>query len=59
MRIADWLEASKRDAAAQALHDVPALLDGLAASTMALREADDEYRARTAPPELPQEPRAR
>jgi hypothetical protein len=54
MDIKQWLAAACADAERRGLPELKPLLETLARSTSALRAADDERRAATAPP-----PRAR
>ena len=46
MVIPDWLAAAKADALKRQLPELGPLLEGLAASTSALREADEAQRRR-------------
>jgi hypothetical protein len=46
MLITDWLAAAKADAAKRQLTELGPLLEGLATSTAALREADEAERRR-------------
>lgn len=45
MRIEDWLESAVKDAERRGLGDLKPLLEALARSAAALREADREMRA--------------
>ena len=54
MDINDWLEAAKADAVKRQMPELIPLLEGLAASTTALRKADAGDRA-TPPAEPPKE----
>ena len=54
MHIEDWLAAAKADAIRRKMPELVPLLEGLAASTTALRKADAEDRE-NATPEPPQE----
>ena len=58
MEIADWLAAAKADALKRQLPELVPLLEGLAASTAALRSADEAQRLR-AEPGRPPEPQGR
>jgi len=49
MMIADWLSAAKADAIKRQLPDLVPLLEALAASTTALRNADEAQRLRAEP----------
>jgi hypothetical protein len=52
MDISDWLAAAKADAVKRKMPELIPLLEGLAASTMALRkaDADDRVAAAAEPP---------
>jgi hypothetical protein len=55
MDVADWLSAAKADAVRRGLEELVPLLEGLAASTTALRNADESERRGPAPePDAPQ-----
>jgi hypothetical protein len=58
MLIADWLAAAKADALHRRLPELVPLLEGLAASTAALRKADESQRLRAEPGSAP-EPQGR
>jgi hypothetical protein len=55
MLIADWLAAVKADALQRRLPELVPLLEGLAASTTALRQADESQRLRAEPGTVPEQ----
>ncbi len=56
MDISDWLAAAKADAVKRKMPELIPLLEGLAASTMALRKVDADDRATPASPPAKEHP---
>ena len=54
MQIEEWLSSAKRDALERGLPELVALLEGLAISTAALRQADEAQRSRAEPGRAPE-----
>jgi hypothetical protein len=54
MQIEEWLSSAKRDALERRLPELVALLEGLAISTAALRQADEAQRLRAEPGRAPE-----